>query len=144
MTEMARHRKGDILSGTAQTLTDSWVDLGVEIYCDGYNTLGVFLDVDINSSANVRIRALGKHTTAHANEYQLPVMPVVSVDGTSDAVLQVSNDNYIELNNDADQKIFVEFPLSNAVPYVQLQVEAGTVGATAGQILSAYVVLGYK
>lgn len=117
----------DSLLGAPQDVTAAWVDLGAEITMGGYTHLGVWVDLDINDSENVRIRALAKHTAAGGDEYFLPILSV----SVSDIKIQ---DEYFEFNEDIDQKVLVKVPTDNLVPVIQLQVMAGVVGGTAGQV----------
>lgn len=128
--------EAEALISAAQDLTDGWVDLGAEIETARYGAAGLWLNVDINSSANVRIRALAKHTRGGSEEYSLPIRTV----GSSDVKIEAE---YFELNTDADQQVLLTIDLDSVIPWVQFQVMAGTVGATAGQIDTAYVTKGY-
>lgn len=124
------------LISAAQNLTASWVDLGFEIDCKGYDSLGLWLTLDINDTNNARVRVLVKHTKAGSEEYVLPIRTV----SASDVKVE---DEYIEFNTDADQKMVLSWQLDNVIPFIQIQVMAGTVGASAGQIDAAYATLGY-
>ena len=123
------------LKETAQDFTDSWVDIGSEIQTEGYRNLLLWLNVDINDTNNPRIRILAKRAYGGTDEYVLPIKTI----GTSDVKVE---DEYIELNDDADQKIVLSWNLDNLMPVVQVQIQAGTVGASAGQIESIYYSLG--
>lgn len=112
---------------SAQTLTDSWADLGGEQDMSKYKRCMVWLNIDINDSQNVRVRAVGKLSKNAANEYNLPIKTTSS----SQVTIQ---DEFMEFNDDADQKVLLEIVTNGLIPFVQLQVEAGTVGASAGQI----------
>ena len=114
----------------AQALTGSWVDLGDEIRTNNLDSFGVFIDLDVNDSQDVRFRALCKHTQNDTDEYFLPIRTITA----SDVKIQ---DEYIEFNDDTDQKTIIQVKTDFVVPYVQLQVQAGTVGATPGDITSA-------
>lgn len=116
----------------AQDVTAAWVDLGAEISMVGFTHMGVWVNLDINNSENVRIRAIAKHTAAGADEYFLPIESI----SASDIKIQ---DEYFEFNDDVDQRVLLKIPTDNLIPYIQLQVTAGVVGATAGQIDSLYI-----
>lgn len=120
------------LIAAAQDLTANWADLGAELTVGGARFLGLFVELDINGSANARVRVLAKHTSAGTNEYVLPIRTV----GASDVKVE---DEYMEFNVDADQSMLLSWDLDGLVPYVQFQVMAGAVGAPAGQIDSAVV-----
>lgn len=49
---------------------------------------------------------------------------------------------YKEFNVDADQNFAIQFGLDKAVYFVQIQIQAGVVGATAGQIDQVFIVVG--
>lgn len=117
---------------SAQNITAAWVDLGPELGVSGWESIGLWVDIDINDAQNVRLRALAKHTSGGDNEYSLPIKTV----GTSDVKVE---DEYLELNADADQKLLLGVVLGGLVPFVQFQVVAGTAGASAGQVETAVV-----
>ncbi len=124
-----------LLISSAQDFTASWADLGWEIDTRGADTVGLFVVLDINDSSNARVRALAKHTEG-GEEYSLPIRTISSTDVKIDI-------EYIEFNLDADQNLIISFQLDNVVPFVQFQIQAGTVGATAGQVDDAHIVIGY-
>ena len=117
---------------TPQTLTGAWVDMGNEIPIRGFSKLALWLQVDINSSVNLRIRF--KYLIASAgNEYD----PVILTPSASDVKIEPE---YYELNVDADGNYVFDVGLIGA-NYVQPQVMAGTAGSPAGKILGAYATL---
>lgn len=124
------------LISSAQDFTAAWADLGAEIELKGARWVSLWLNVDINDTLNPQIRLLAKHTSAGTDEYSLPIATV----GASDIKVEVE---YIELNVDADQKVTLSWEIARSLPYVQFQIKAGTAGATAGQIDSAYITYGY-
>ena len=121
----------------SQTITANWADLGSEIKTEYYNTLGAYIKLDVNSSSDVRIRALAKHITDGTDEYVLPIKVTASTE------VKVK-DHYYEFDADTDQNMLLTFDIDGVVPVVQLQVQAGTVGATAGLITSLVIVKGEK
>ena len=122
------------ISTTAQNFTGSWVDYGSEIDVLGITRLGLWLNLDVNDSNNMRVRVLAKHTTAGTDEYMLPIKTVSS----SDVKVE---DEYLEFNADSDQKVLLSVELFKLVAYVQIQIQVGTVGSTAGQVDSGYYTL---
>lgn len=115
------------LLDSPQTVTGSWVDIGDEISTEGVGDIGFWIKVTINDSQNVDFRYLAKHTAAHADEYEIMVETITNGLEQEDPVIY-------ELNRDIDQKIFHHFPLNGEIPYLQMQVKAGTVGATGATI----------
>lgn len=102
---------------TAQDLTDTQDDLGSVIDMRGYKTLGIFIDKDVNDSENVDLEVLGKHTSDGTYTYE--------IDGISTKSLWTTSAS--------DGNSYYEFDVG-AVPFIQLQAIAGTVGATAGDL----------
>lgn len=125
-------RPQPLFSGDPFEITNAWQDIGAEMVTKGVDSVGVWLDVDVNSSQNVRIRAIAKHEADGTDEYVLPIRTV----SASDVKVE---DEYVELNDDADQKILVEIALNELVPYIQLQIQDSNDGT--GQIESAYVTM---
>lgn len=111
----------------AQNLTASWADLGSPIPVNQYARIGLYARLDINDSLNARIRAIAMRGQADTVDYTFPISTV----GTSDVKIEAE---YLEFNTDADQNMIFEIITNGIAPYVQIQVQAGTVGATAGQI----------
>ncbi len=117
------------------TLTGSWQDLGSAAPGPNINvmdclSLSLWLKVDINDSQNLRIRMLGLQADGATDLYDMPILEV----GAANIKAQ---GGYVELNVDVDQNIILSFPTVDQVPVVKFQVQVGTVGATAGQIVSA-------
>jgi len=138
---MASLEKPGIIGGpqallaAAQDLTAAWADLGAELTVTGARTIALWTTLDINDSINARVRLLVKWENAGADEYVLPIRTV----GASAVLVE---DEYIEFNVDADQQMILSWDLDGLVFYAQFQVQAGVVGATAGQIDAAYVTTG--
>lgn len=131
-----RYTDAVTLEGTPQDLTANWADYGSEISMQGFSRLGLFLTLDINDSLNVRVRVLAKHTNAGAEEYNLPIKTVSSTDVKIEP-------EYIEFNTDADQLVILEVDTNLIVPICQVQISAGTAGATEGQFDASYITKGY-
>ncbi len=117
------------LKSTAQDFTASWVDYGDEIGTDGFDSLGLWLNININDTKDARFRALAKHTRG-GDTHLLPI----NVETPS--VVNVG-DEYSEIINDVDARRVVSFTLDKIIPFVQIQIQAGTVGAPVGQILNS-------
>lgn len=122
----------ETLVSTAVDFTAAFADLGVEIPCAGYKKIGVWLTLDVNDSENMRIKALAKHTSGGAEEYNLPI------ESAAPDKITVQ-DEYYEFVDDNDQLVLLTIEVDNIVPYLQLQIQAGVVGATAGQADAVYI-----
>jgi len=124
-----------VATSAPQAVTSGWVDLGSQIEVRNFERMALWVNVDINSTNNVQFRVLYGLESA-GNEYQ----SVILSPGSSDVKFE---GEYLEYNVDADGRFVFEFGLMGA-NYAQVQVKAGTVGATAGQIDEAYVTLSGK
>lgn len=123
------------LISSAQNLTGSWADLGGELNTEGVRTIALYLTLDINDSLNARVRLVALHTSS-GTEHVMPIRTVNASDITVE-------DEYIEFTADADQSMMLPFEIYAVCPCVQFQVQAGTVGVSAGQIDAASVTTGY-
>lgn len=110
---------------TAQDVTDAWADLGTNIDVNMQDYISLFLQVDINSSEDFRIRAVANDTLSGTDNYLFPIKTISASD------VQVAS-AYYELSSDADQNIVLDWELNKNVPFIKFQISAGTVGATAG------------
>lgn len=138
----SRNVTAAVTIASAQNVTTSWVDLGaaVEVGTQGYKTIGLWLNIDINDSTNVRVRAKYKHTAADTDEYD-GIIAAIDVSGTPfNTKVQPS---YQEYDVDADGKVVLPYDVANYIPYVQFQVTAEVVGVTPAQIITAKVTYGY-
>lgn len=122
------------LKTSTQDFTTSWVNHGSEISTDGHNRISLWFDIDINDTVDVRVRILAKHTKGGADEYTFPIKTI------SDSYISIK-DEYIEFATDVDGKRVISFNLDEIIPFVQVQIQAGTVGATAGKILSSKYII---
>lgn len=122
------------LKTSAQNFTTSWVDYGSEISTDGHVRISLWFDMDINDTIDTRVRILAKHTRGGTDEYTFPIETV------SDSFISVK-DEYIEFATDTDGKRVISFELDEIIPLVQVQISAGTVGASAGQMLSSKYII---
>jgi len=101
---------------TEEDLTGSYADVGGEIPMEGYNRLGLFVDIDANDSEDVDLRVLGLFESG-GDTY--------TIDGLSVETLWSGAGS--------DTTFYYEFDVGT-LPYVQLQAVAGTVGGTAGDL----------
>jgi hypothetical protein len=114
----------------------TFMNMGPPIGVKGWESATFYIKVDINDSANVRLKFLAKMTKdgdAYPFNQDFVNKPVNStVPATKD---------YIELDSDADQLAVVVIPNLYGAQYIQLQACAGTVGATPGQLDKVDVIL---
>lgn len=120
--------KADLIT-SAQTLTGTAANLGAAQDFNYYEKGAIWLNVDINNSLNVRVQVIAK---MGSTEYYLPIETVSATD------IKIEPE-YIELNQDLDQKIIFEFRTNGLIPSIQIKVYAGTLGLAAGQILEAHL-----
>jgi len=124
------------LIAAAQTVTGSWVDLGLLTDTRGFNTIAVWFNLTINNTTGFRLRCIARHTETSSDDYLLPIATV------SNANVQIQ-DEYFELVDNADQKLVVSCDIFNVIPWCQFQISAGTVGATGATVDTAKVSRGY-
>lgn len=122
-----------VAAASAQNVTTSWVDLGNEITTGGANMLALWVVVTHTNSVNVRVRILGKHTASTGAEFLIPIKTVATTDVKVNA-------HYYELDTDATQNILLDWDVT-AVPYVKVQIQCETVGATADTVSSDYTLM---
>ena len=115
-----------ILLSSPQTVTASWVDIGAEVESGMRSDIGLWIKVTINDSANIDFRIQAKHTSG-GDEYE--IMDETIVNG-----LEAEDPQIHELNRDIDQDVYFHIALGGEIPFLQLQVKAGTVGATGATI----------
>jgi hypothetical protein len=129
-----------VLTSTAQDLTNAMVDLGSRIDCRNSNQLTLILQVDINDTNNPRIQVIPALTDAATYEGVDAATPVL--DETHTAGKVEATQRLVEITTDADGYYYITFDIPVGL-YWQVQVMAGTVGATAGQIDSSYYIKAY-
>ena len=122
-----------------QFITASWADLGGEIDCRGFNTIALWVALDINDSTDVQLRALPKLAASSATEYQ----PVIETISASKVEIQAE---IVEFTNNADLNVVVSWDTGSVWELLQFQVQAAANGihASTGQIDSATVTKGFK
>jgi hypothetical protein len=125
---------------TALALTNAWQDLGPEIPLQGYTKLGLWLNLQINTSVNLRVRCQLKHTSASGFEYN-NILAMID-EGSLPANVKVQPQG-VELDVDTDLLFVLPWVIDNFVPFAQFQVMVETTGVTPGIILNAEVTYGY-
>jgi len=95
---------------------DTWIDQGSEIQNDGYKTLAIYCNFTVNDSITNEIQILSKHESAGADEYVMET-PI----------------DYQKTIGDASIKVLYTIDVE-AIPYIQIQTKAATIGATEGTI----------
>lgn len=120
------------LIATAQTLTGSWVDIGDEIFVADKDLVSLWVELDINSSTGVKIRALASYDKAFPKSYVLPIQNIAA--NVVSLLPQV-----FSFDNDVDQNVVIPLDVGDVAPHIKFQVMTTVVGVSAGQILSAKV-----
>jgi hypothetical protein len=113
------------IKSTPQAVTNTWVDIGSIQNVMGYDFANLYVDVVINSSSNVRVRALLVPADS-TTEYTYPIEAITSTSVKVDAA-------YWELNSDADQNMLLPLDLRGATQ-VKFQIMAETVGVSAATV----------
>lgn len=111
--------------------TASYNDIGEPIGVKGWDSLALYVKVDINDTQNARLRFYGKTEVADTDLFLMDHNRIKCPNATIPAT-----ENYIELDSDADQLIEVVIPDLYGIEAVQVQISAGTAGASPGAITS--------
>jgi hypothetical protein len=117
-------------AGAGDTVTTDWQNLGAVIDVRDYTQLNLYLTLDVNLSENVRVRALGK-VSSTVGSYPF------SIETISSTLVKIQPE-YVEFDTDADQSIILKIQ-TDGVPYIQLQYQAGTKGATPAKFTNVYI-----
>ena len=127
-----QHRGPQDLIVAAQALTAVWVALGEEIDLTGVGLLVLYAKLDINDSANARVRLRGATTTG-GDLHTL----TIETKGASSIAMEPQ---YKEFNTDLNQDSIISWRLDGSVLFGQIEVQVGAVGAPGGQIDEAQIV----
>ncbi len=103
---------------------DTWVDQGGQIDMQGFNTLGIYIEFNVDDSTGNQLQVLSEHTK----------------DGTDAFVLATASDYQKTIGN-SDIDILYVFKTDGVVPFVQLQTKATDVdtgGGTVGTMTITY------
>ena len=98
-----------------------------------FNNLVLWLKIDINDTLNAQFRILVSHTSG-GDEYQRIIVTPTSSDVKFEG-------EYYELNVDGTDINFAESFAVTGSSYAQVQIKAGTVGASAGNVSTAHYTL---
>lgn len=133
--DWSRYADGEAIISEAQKFTASFQDLGPELDCAGYSTVGLWVKNTPQSSSQIQFKALAKHTFGGTEEYDLPIQIVSStkIDITPE-VNQISEGNSLYI---------LKVSTDNIVPYIQFQVQAVVTGSLVGTVDSCTVTKGY-
>lgn len=109
----------------------TWNDIGEPIGVKGWDSLALYVKVDINDTQNARIKFLAKTEVADTDLFLMDHNRVKCPSATVPAT-----EDYIELDSDADQSVEILIPDLYGIEAVQVQISAGTAGASPGAITS--------
>lgn len=115
--------------------------LGPEIEVAGFTRITLWLSLDINDGADMRVRCMGKHTSGGTG-YNLPIYnpSVAGAPGTYNILTEAE---YVEFNVDADGLYNLTWDVNNTYPFVYFEIMAGTVGADECAVSLAHVTYGW-
>lgn len=134
----SRYTDSESILAAAQTLTQTFADLGPEISTSGYKNIGLWLKGTVQASTGIQVKALGKHTYGGSEEYDIPI-EIISADGS-----KVNITTEVNQVPDGSNFLYVfKVNTDNVVPYIQFQVKATSSGATAATMDTAYITKGY-
>ena len=119
-----------LVSATPYELTASFADVGSEIYVGAYESITLWVTLDIGTSTNPQLRILNKHTSAGTEEYREIYL------GSPATNLTTINLNDYEIASDEDQLFPINIKTNGAI-YMQTQAKDDANGD--GQIDALYV-----
>ena len=102
---------------------DTWKDQGSEISCNGYKSLGIFVNLTVNDSTGNQLQILAKHTSNGSDEY-----------------IPMDSGSYQFVLGDSNVKYYKQIDVSS-IPHIQMQTKATDVdtgGGTEGTVSVNY------
>lgn len=112
------------LTNQAITVTAVWQDVTSKVInTKNVDSVGLWVDATINDARNLRFRAVGVPEAKSTEEYDLPIQTV-------DPDIIKLEAEFFEFEIDLDQKMVFQLSIGDLIPYIKIQVQAGTVGAT--------------
>ena len=136
MIQRGAYGPTNLLIQSAQAFVTSWADLGIEIDTRGFNTIAIWLKITANNSTNLRIRCLAHHTSAHADNYKLPIISITA-DGN------YIHNEFFEYTHSENQLGIVSINIGNIIPFCQFQISTMATGVTAATVDTALYSTGY-
>jgi hypothetical protein len=115
----------------SQAVTSSWADLGSVIELGDFDKINAFISVDINDSEDVRFKVKGLIDNEPTKEYEF-------MSETLNSGITNIKPSYFELTDDKDIDFIINLDVLGC-QYAQIQVQAGTVGSSAGLITDLYI-----
>lgn len=108
-------------------VTAGWLDVSPILRTKGVDSFALWVSVTINTSRNLRFRAVALPDESSSDEYQFPIQTIES------DIVKVKPEFY-ELDDDIDQKAIFQISSGGLVSNMKIQVQAGIVGATPATI----------
>ncbi len=112
----------------------NWQDLTAELEVSGVFSIALWVELTINDSTDVRVRAVGLHATGGV-EYTIPT----ETDTANVVTLEAS---YYEFNVDADQNQILSWQPAGLFPIIKFQIQAGVLGVNPADFETAIVTTG--
>jgi hypothetical protein len=114
----------------ATAVTSSWVEMG-EIKTSGVRRAVFYISITHSNSVAVRIRFKAKQSSGDTGY----LFPNITNNGTNEVI---TAGDYYEITPNATQNLILEAELSEEVPFLGVEIQAGTVGATADVVTIKY------
>ena len=114
----------------------TWTDVGSIVDMQDYNYVNLFISLTINDSTDVRFRGVVQIEEEPTTDYSF------CIESISADKISVSPE-YVELSKDENSNLVLEFK-ADGVRYIQIQAEAGVVGATPATIDKLYTLRSMK
>jgi len=123
-----KNRPQDLFEGDPIALSSSFQDISAVINTKGARSIILWVDVTIGTSTDVQFKLLGGHDESSV-EYAFPLETVSATKiELVDEVREIAN---------ANTKMAIEYVLSEAIPYVKIQIKDAADGT--GTLNSAKV-----
>ena len=126
LTLVKNSMSAETILSSAQTMTGSWVDVGSPLEVVNSTSVMYFIAQTVNDSLTIKYRVLGLLNIGGAEKE----MPIYTSGASSVAV---AGAEYSYTVDEANPPILIVYP-ERHLGYLQLQVEVGTVGSTAGTV----------
>jgi hypothetical protein len=131
----------ELLPNSEQTFTSTWANIGPQLNVRGHGYIALYIDIDINATKKPRVRIIG-NTKIIPNPFANALPVYNRVASTTEGGCCKVEPLFYEFPG-IDSKVILDIPIYRCIPFLQIQISAGTTGAPPGKIKSIYYSLGY-
>ena len=131
LNELPNKSQWTLIKTAAQAFTTSWVDVGSLFNAKGSRGIAIKFDYDVNNTVDAQLRVTSELTETGTEDVKNAIY-------SPEADKVKIKPCVIEIDYDADEKYVVEFPVSLALDWAQLQIYAAVPGTPAGTVAKVY------